>query len=195
VKLLNLGLFLLFNLLTSVSAFAQITFGAEFTFTNNEIIARTQGVGQVINAATTIYRERMASAVRQACQECRFETLVNSYGVDTYKVIYPDGFYFVIATDPSVIEVQTKPATVEEIEKYQGRIQSHIFNAAKSVGLEPHNSTGGGHIHIGLASATQGSFLKTRNVIVDFFNHAEMAAGVLNADGWNSPPITMLPED
>ena len=36
----------------------------------------------------------------------------DSYGVEVFKFVYPDGFYFVVATDVAAVEVQTRPLKI-----------------------------------------------------------------------------------
>ena len=183
-------------ILTGGQVFAQATFGAEFTFTNSAITgAQTQG-NIVNNPESESHRDRMAEAALRTCGNCRLIKEENAYGVDVYKIMYPDGFYFVIATDPAVVEVQTKPMTTSEIKQNEARMRRDLFGAATSVGMAASpRGTGGGHIHIGYLSSTGGDLLLMRNIIVDFANHPELANGILANDHWNSPPIQALPQE
>jgi hypothetical protein len=182
-------------LLTAVQALAQATFGAEFTFTNSLILSAQTDGHIVNNEQSEAHRDRMAEQALRSCGGCRAVREENAYGVETVKIIYPDGFYFVIATDPAVVEVQMKPQTTLEIARNRQRIERDIFGAARAVGMAPHQSTGGGHIHVGFLSSTQGDLMLLRNIIVDFANHSEIADGLLASDHWNSPPISALPKE
>ncbi|KYG65579.1 hypothetical protein AZI86_00420 [Bdellovibrio bacteriovorus] len=185
----------------SSSAWAQATFGAEFNFTN-DLIDRTAQGSYVNSPESEAARDRMMKAVRNACANCYIQAKENGYGVKTYRVTYPDGWYFDIATDPAVVEVQTKPSTVAEIKLYQDRIQKHIFDTAASVDLLPASEImgthwAGSHIHIGAVSALGDGVAAVKllkNFMVDFSNHPELAMGIFSADRANAPPLGMLPQ-
>jgi hypothetical protein len=181
--------------LISYGTLAQTTFGAEFTFTN-AAINQAQSDGETVNnEESERHQDLMMEQVRRTCDGCRIIIEENKYEVEVYKVIYPDGWYFVIATDPAVVEVQTKPMTLADLKKQEQRIERDIFGAARAAGMAPSRSAGGGHIHFGYLSSTEGDLRLARNIIVDFANHPEMANGVLSEDTWNSTPISNLPED
>lgn len=181
-------------LLFSLQSLADATFGAEFTFTNFRIL-NAQTSGHIVNnVESERHRDLMADRVRQKCKNCKTEIIKNAYGVDTVKVTYSDGFYFIIATDPSVVEIQTKPLRNHEIKKILNRIQTDIFDSAKEVGMAPQARVGGGHIHFGFQSAIEGDLFLMRNLIVDFANNSEIAMGVLSNSIYNSRPIALLPE-
>lgn len=185
----------LFVLISGFYASARATFGAEFTFTNTQIQAAQQG-SYVNSEQSEAHREKMAEAVKRTCGNCVISREQNSYGVDVLRVTYPDGFYFIIATDPAVVEVQTKPMTTTEIRKQAVRMHRDIFGSAKAAGMAPsERGTGGGHIHIGYHSATGGDLMLMRNIMVDFANHPELANGILAHDHWNSQPIQALPKE
>jgi hypothetical protein len=186
---------LLSTLLFSQLALAEdVTFGAEFTFTSNTILNAARKKSGIVNIDEAVAAQKAFLAeVLKVCDGCHEVTLENSYGVETHKIIYPDGWYFVIATDPAVVEVQTKPTTAAELQNIRARIQSDIFDAAKKVGVVPHETVGGGHIHFDYTSSVEGNVLKLRNLLVDFANHPELAQGIWNNDQNNSPPIASLP--
>jgi hypothetical protein len=193
----NFWVVLLTTWMAALSAQAEATFGAEFTFTNREMSNSTADENIVNSEESEEYRDRMAEAVRELCDGCRVIRQQNSYGVDTYKVQYRDGFYFIIATDPGVVEVQTKPMTNSEIAANLQRMDRDLFGAARAVGMRPviGDNGGGGHIHIGFLSSVQGELLLMRNIIVDFANHSEIASGVLANDEMNAPPVSDLPKN
>lgn len=169
-----------------------VTFGAEFTFTNSEIYNNSQG--SIVNSDAAVkYQELMVEEIKRACSDCKIRRTQNSYGVDVYKVIYPDGWYFVVATDPAVVEVQTKPSTLAEIEARKDIIQKHIFDTAKAARIVPDERYGGGHIHLGYLPATDGEIRKLRNFIVDFVNHSTMMSEFLAQDRYNSATVLEQP--
>lgn len=187
--------FTLILLMLNSHAQGATTFGAEFTFTN-AAIQGAQGQGnEVNNSQSEDHRDRMAEQVLKTCGDCRLVREQNAYGIEVIRVIYPDKFFFVIATDPSCVEIQTKPLTVKMIEKYLLRLQRDVFDAALEVGMKPSSKIGGGHIHFGWQSSTGGDLLLTRNIIVDFANHPELANGVFGIGVVNTPPLNRLPAD
>ncbi|RYZ69860.1 MAG: hypothetical protein EOP09_06945, partial [Proteobacteria bacterium] len=183
------------------AALAAPTFGAEFNFTNFEVRHGQAQASDVNSEVSESYRDAFMLEVMKVCGDCKVVTTENSYGVKTYKIVYPDKWYFVIATDPAVIEVQTKPSTAKQIENRLERIQKHIFDAAKAVGLDPASKVmgtewAGSHIHVGATSALgegREAVLALRNFMVDFSNHPELATGVFTNDHSNAPPIAELP--
>ncbi len=195
------GISLVVSMAVPSISLAQATFGAEFNFTNHTI-AQAADSNYVNSTASETGRDRMMAQVRTSCSECRIVSETNHYGVTTYRVTYPDGWYFNIATDPAVVEIQTKPSTVEQLQKLQGRIQRDIFDTAQSVELQPASqimgqSWAGSHMHVGLTSALgrgEGALKKLRNFAVDFSNHGELATGIFTQDTLNAPALFQLPE-
>ncbi len=120
----------------------DVTFGAEFTFTNDKIIAGARSDSTVHLPEAAQARDQFRDRVLQVCQGCYVVEEKNGYKATVHKIVYPDGWYFIIATDPSVVEVQTKPLTVAEYKKMRERIQTDIFDAAKTVGITPHAHMG-----------------------------------------------------
>jgi hypothetical protein len=199
------SLFLFLSLAMSLAAspvWAQATFGAEFNFTNNTI-RYSKSDGLTVNSPESeLARDKMMEQVKKVCGDCKIKILENDYGVSIYHVSYPDGWYFDIATDPAVVEVQTKPSNMKTIQKNQDRIQKHIFDVAQNVGLLPANEVfgdfwAGSHIHVGALSALgkgADAVKLLKNFMVDFSNHSELAMGVFSSDITNAPPLGMLPQ-
>lgn len=188
----SLFAFSLFIALPAISK--ELTFGAEFTFTNQKILKASNSSGSIVNIPEAVEAaEAFRDEVLRRCHGCSVLAETNSYGVTVYKVTYPDGWYFVIATDPAVVEVQTKPSTLETIRSLQTRMQTDIFDAAKTVGIVPDRDTGGGHIHFDYKASTDGNVRRLRNLVVDFANHPELAQGLWAFDFHNSGPIAALP--
>lgn len=189
-------------LVTGAQASAKASFGAEFNFSNVALRAGQSDGFTVNSPASEQARDMMKDEVLKLCGECKAEGHENAYGVLTYRIRYPDGWYFEIATDPSVVEIQTKPSTTNMIQKNQERIQKHIFDAAKTVGLLPASqaisrSWAASHIHVGALSALGTGIPAAKllkNFMVDFSNHSELALGVFTFDTMNAPPLAMLPE-
>lgn len=180
--------------LSTMKLLAQATFGAEFTFSNNVIVEAQDGANTVNNPMSEYFRDQLAAKVLERCHGCKAVKGKNQYGIKTYKIIYPDGFYFVVATDPGVVEIQTKPSTVEEIKAQSHRLKSDLFEVAREIGISP-GSRGGGHIHMGLASSVGSDLMLMRNLLVDFANHPELAMGILENSPRNAPALALLSQD
>jgi hypothetical protein len=185
---------------TVVSQFAYAwppTFGAEFTFTNDVVMgAQTEG-HFVNNTESEKARDLMGKILKERCRTsggCNVSVIKNQYGLKMYRVTYEDGWWFQVATDPSVVEVQTKAATYEEIMSFQERFSQDIFGTAHEAGLSPRERWGGGHIHIGMTSALDGDAKLLRNFSADYANHSELASGVFADSRNNAPPIQSLSE-
>jgi len=157
---------------------AQETFGAEFTFTNPQVRYGQKDPFAVRSPESERHRDMLAQHILRRCQGCWSEEGRNQYGVKTWKILYPDGFYFVIATDPGVVEVQMKPLTVREIERHLVRIQNDLFDSAEDHELVP-DDIGAGHIHMGLQSSIGSDVRLFRNLLVDMANHPELSHGLL----------------
>jgi hypothetical protein len=183
-----------FCLLISGAAIAERTYGPEFTFTNNQMIDAQPGSHVTNNPMTVYFKKRLAQAILERCPDCVKKTGADRYGNKVYRIIYTDGFYFEVTTDPGVVEVKMKPLTVTEIAsaRYKGRIQNDLFDIAASLGMIP-GRVGGGHIHMGLQTSVGSDLLLMRNLLVDFANHPELALGILHNDMRNAPPISRLP--
>src|SRR6185437_16273691 len=127
------SVFLLLAVLAAPARAWPPTFGAEFTFTNDDLISRqSEGFGirsptlRTQTPANLEARDKMRAAVALKCEETKECT------IDGNTVKYTDGWWFKISTDPAVIEIQTKPQTLGELKKNRDRIQSAIFDSAES---------------------------------------------------------------
>jgi hypothetical protein len=183
----------LFVTLLSASVYAKAIFGAEFTFTNQSILVAQTFRHVTNNPISERFRDILAEKILRECDGCLGSEGTDRYGNKTYKIVYPDGFYIVVSTDPGVVEVQTKPLTVEEWVRQKDRLQKDLFDAATSLGIPP-GQVGGGHIHMGLEGSVGSNLFLMRNLLVDFANHPELSLGVLHYDIRNAPPISALPE-
>lgn len=154
---------------------------------------------QIENASDIKMREAFAEVMKRICKErndCVVEKVEDPYGDDyvttRYKITYRDGWWWKITTDPSVVEIVTKPETKERFQELRERIQNDIFNAAKTIGLEAPkfgNISNGGHINIGAENTFQNDPMLFRNFVVDFMNHSELATGILLNDRYNALPL------
>jgi len=64
--------------------------------------------------------------------------------IDAVRIEYPNGYWIQVATDPGVLEVQTKPSTIEQLEQIESKIQIDLFDAASKIGLKPAKAKGAG---------------------------------------------------
>lgn len=156
-------------------ALGEDRFGPEFTFTNPTLQAQ-HGIHIGVLDAQEAFRRHMESACRGG--GCTVTQDRDRRGVVSYRVTYPDGWYYNISVDQKVVEVTTKPGTRADFREMADRIRGDIFGAAAAVGLLPHPDRGGGHIHIDAGRFDRNPLL-LRNFLVDFYNHPEVAVGIL----------------
>ncbi len=108
---------------------------------------------------------------------------------DAFKVLYPDGFYFIIDKDLTAVEIQAMPMTLKDLKSKKAILQRDLFDVAESLGIEAYRSSdwlSQGHINIGRESAFGDDDLLLRNFIVDQLNHSELSSGVLSNDKTNA---------
>jgi hypothetical protein len=108
--------------------------------------------------------------------------------LSTGRFTSPSGWWFEWGLDDGVVEIKTKPMTLEEFRQYQGDMQDAIFVSAANEGLWPPAFLGGGHINLSM-STFKGNDLLLRNFFVDFLNHNELFMGIFNYDTHNSASI------
>ncbi len=168
----------------SASAFAwPPTFGYEWEFLRDEW-QEDQG----FNYNEDEHRDKLVAKIKEHCNKTK------KCSVQGNKVIYPGGYWFEVNTDPGVIEVQGKPVTLREFREVQDRLQRDLFDVARSAKYYPRSNTyGAGHIHIGAREAGFGENPDLlRNFLMDFFNHHELATGVLE---WDTNNALSIPEN
>lgn len=185
-------------LLTCLLFFTQVSwawpplYGAEFTFTNNAMMNEKIS-GNIVNSPQAEKAQtELKELIKERCAGCTMRVTSNSYGVKTYKFTYPDGFWFVVATDPGCLEIQTKPSTYAQYKKYKNIIQSDLFDSAASLGMFSDKDVGGGHIHIGMKSAFDGDAVLFRNFVADYANHGELNSGIMDNDRAKAPILDDL---
>lgn len=135
-------------------------------------------------------------AIQKTCavrKDCKIVASQNSYGVRVYRVEYTDGFWFQIATDPGVVELQLAPMTLDQAKRWKKHLQQDIFELSKKVGLSHARSHDlGGHLHIGADSVFAKEPVLFRNFMVDYMNRPELAQGYFGRDSANAPHIIEL---
>ena len=159
------------------------TYGPEFTVTSNYGDVRT-GEDLALN------KKLIEHLIENQPEGAKFRQNIKLGYPPLDRYESPNGWWFAFRTDPGVIEIQMKPMTVKDFKKYQSDMQDAIFVSAANVGLFPWDYQGGGHINIGVG-AFDGNPLLLRNFIVDYFNHNELALGVLNYDTLNAASLSI----
>lgn len=166
----------------SFSVFAhQAWFGAEWTFTNDNIINDARSIGG--SDDRDFLREKWLEKIKEKCAKCM---------VDQYTVTLPNGHWFRIHRDPWVLEVNASPMTLADIRENKAIFQALVWDTAEEVGLKPHYRVGGGHIHLDLEGHFQQNHNLFRNFIVDLANHPELFMGLFSLDYLNAPPLALL---
>jgi len=185
------------------------TYGPEFEFGSKELqhysitsVARILATGgnlpEVAIEGKMISRFR--AQVAKLCPACKIEARAGKFiflGIPSYRVTFEDGWWMEITADPWVVEILTKPMTLIEVQKNKHRIQTMIFDAAKSLSLEPNGSDSqfaraAGHLNIGTLSSFDGDGEAFLKFFVDHANHPELSAGVFLKDFYNAPPVSAL---
>lgn len=170
-------------------------FGPEFTFTNPEITELGNKNPTVpkndLNLAKLDEWRKLLEERCQVRKDCTVERFTDKHG-PAYKVRFKDGWYYNISIDTAALEVQTKASTLEEFRARKDFLQKEIFETAKSLGIQPHERVGQGHIHLGVAASFDNDPQLFRNFIVDYSNRPELAWGALGNHLGNSPPIAAL---
>lgn len=163
---LRLLLSLLFVALTLASPLAwqwawawPPRFGAEFTFTNEEMLGirwRDERGVRTTDPSNRRALKKLEKELARVCArrgDCKIVSAENKHGDKGFRVSYSDGWWFQFTPDVAVVEVQIRPSTVEELRKHRDRMQRDIFETARSLSLFPHPEKGGGHIHMDLPGA------------------------------------------
>lgn len=186
--------------LTAEEMYDHLLFGSEMTVSSDELLATYPKDGNQIVISTeyseTIIRkmkDRLLDRYRiqeQTPPKVRFKEYHSNIPRTALEITYADGFSMVIFPDPGVLEMNTSPSSLREIEKQQERISTDYLGLAAEFGLRPALFTGAGHIHIDTRRLHP---MTLRNFIVDFYNHTSLAAGALNEDIYNSIGIGEIP--
>ena len=123
---------------------AVATLGSEFTFFADGMQNPRHGLpGYIIrNSATEDAQDELAAAMLAKCEPCTAVLEDNKYGVSSYNITHPDGFWINVDTDPSCVETQMKPMTLKEYEEHAPQIQDLLFDTAAQIGLKPDTELG-----------------------------------------------------
>jgi len=167
--------------------------GYEFTFTNERLIEAGKARGEIeLDTRENLAAcEAFAAAIRAAIGEHEYGTEDDGFGFTRHVFTYSGGYWIKLELDPWVVEITGKHLTVDGYRRIAPRM-NQLFAVAASVGLTPHERIGGGHVHI-CRSSFGGDPLALRNFIVDYFNHPELALGILGWDVLNASPLCGAP--
>lgn len=132
-------------------------------------------------------REKFLADVRENCSKCKIIAMKESHGTISYRIVYPDGFYFNMSLDVGTLEWQTKPSTVSEIKSRVDFLQKEIYERAKKVGANIALKATGGHVTF--SGFANDSFL--------FLNYLKWRAhndvfdwGFFGKDEYNANPVS-----
>ena len=131
----------------------------------------------------------LKDAILKSCKDCSLETKKGKFGLPQYRITFPNQYWIVVATDPQVVELQTKPLSLNEYRELEPYIQTHIYNIAEDICLYPTTYTDG-HSNIGVKSAFS-NVKELANFYLDTYNHPELGFGVLGFDTHNAPSLLL----
>lgn len=178
------------------ATFAQGTFGAEFTMTSPRLQSAPLLLPTPDDDISTEYGRKtlkeFSEKIREKCPGCRITETLDRYDLPIYKVTLPNEFSFLLTLDPAVIEIVPEAATVQGFKALEATLDGLVFETGKSLGQAPSPSSGGGHVHIGVASAFEGNPVLFRNYFVDWLNHPDLMNSFTGSK-YNSPTFYDLP--
>lgn len=166
--------------------------GYELTFTNPELIEAGAARGELEDdtLANLAACDAFARELHESVGEHEHVVEDDGHGFPCHRFRFPDGYWIKLEIDPWVVEVTGQHLTIDGYREIAPRLEQ-VFTSAARVDLFPHERIGGGHIHIDRNSF--GSELAIRNFLVDYFNHPELALGVLGFDPLNAAPLATAP--
>lgn len=163
----------------STSAPGTPKFGAEFTF---KPIGRDPLWGN---------RSKVRQAYSDYClniPDCRYS---RGYVYNTKS-----DFWFYVDRDITVIEIGTKPATVEELKANADWMQRHLFDfmqASQGVNHSAALSGGGGHVSMDQASSFKTTPLALYNAYTSFANYPIISEYIFGLRyNWNARAVSAL---
>jgi len=192
------GIFSIFIFFGSFAQAQQILAGPEWEVTNGVIyrgdlfLTPEEATLMTITEPNGNGRDRLTNLIWSRCKTCVFEKLENRFGVDIYKVTFPelDGWWAIINVDPGTVEIQAKPLTVDQWRAYADKIQYYIFDSAQAMQMKVNwTLRSAGHIHFGIKATFGDNRLLFRNFVTAYLNHPELAQGVMEYDIGNAPPL------
>lgn len=189
-------LFKIYLFLFCLTAFSQLRFGPELTFTNQRLIDDGRRMGgstynspanenALLDLSILIYDE--------AGDMVEEDRIRNGRGYNETRLIFEDGFVIDLTLDPWVIEINSTPISSNEMDERVLLFDEFIFDRARRLNLHPSYDIGGGHIHVGATELLRGDEDVLRDILVDFYNHRELGEGLLGNNRHNAPSIQSLP--
>lgn len=107
-----------------------------------------------------------------------------------YKVVTPQGWWFIISPDPGVVEIKTKPSTAYQLEKQISTMRKLIFEVADELHLTGKGETA--HLNVGNLSAFKNNPQKFARFYADATNHFELWTGIMGYDPISAADISQL---
>ncbi len=157
-------------------------FGSEFTVTYDGKVSEEKRVELVNHLRKHLIADQPEGA--------KFKELVlgSSTSTSNEKFESPNKWWLQVTKNPGVIEFKKKPMTIKETKRFKSDIQDAIFASSAAVGLFPWDYLGGGHLNMD-TNIFGNNVRLARNFVVDFWNHNELAMGILNYDTNNAMPF------
>jgi hypothetical protein len=172
--------------------------GIELTFTNaflqKENVAQNRDSAGPISAGPKAAKAagEWVTAMGKTCQKRTRSLLPDKCVVAQSKVSYDDGYYYIVSTDPGVVEVQGRPLSLKEWRDHEDRLDKDIFKVARDASsIVPHRSAGSGHLHMDIASHFRGNFRLLVDFLIDFQNHPYLALCALGETFITNPPLAI----
>lgn len=190
---------LTFTVLSQASWAWPPTYGAEFEFSHPDFLhSSSDEKGFTKGHLEHQAKVRLTSILVQQCLKIGCDVRATAgkwpYSPD-FLVEFHDGWWFKISHDPGVIEIMTKPATLEELRAQQERMDRMLFRTARDMGLKPSLPVDGpmaGHFNFGAKSAFGNDAELFLRFFLDFANRPWLALGGLGHDILNAPPLAFL---
>lgn len=156
-------------------------FGAEFTFKSRRS-DRLWGNASGVRKAYAGYCAKVDS--------CKYS---RGYVYNTET-----NFWFFVDKDITVIEIGTKPATVEQLKQNAAWMQTHLFDFMQNANGVQHSaalSGGGGHVSMDQKSSFNRTPLALYNAYTSFANYPIISEYVFGLrHNWNARAVANLPE-
>ena len=177
----------------------EITVGAEIEFRSELLLKKWTRISKDNFAKSTEKAEqmRLVRHMQTLCPsaKCRIEKVKSKWASeDDYRVIFSDGWWFQIGYDQSCIEINTKPSTLNELERVKTVFNRYLFGAARDLGFYTRTKDIH-HYNIGVTSAFGESVESFLRFFVDFSNHPDLALGSLGKQLGNAPPLSILGDE
>lgn len=186
---------ILFSLILIAYAFAWAwppTYGAEFEFFHPRLTWDTDTIrGPEANQAKKEFMQQIEVACKIA--GCTIKSISGKFTTD-FLVTMPNGWWFKVTHDPGVIEITTKPSTLQELNNNKNQIEDIIFKSARKAKFSVHRNDNA-HFNLGALSAFDNDPKKFFRFFVDYHNNNHLSLGTLGQDFDNAPPLSALGAD